>query len=79
MAIGVTSDGYREIIGAVEGLKEDQESWKNFFVWLKSRGLTGVKMIIGDKTSPYRKGLDLRVPHRLDTRYDSAQFKSPGT
>lgn len=49
VAIGVTSDGYREIIGAAEGLKEDLNSWKNFFVWLKSRGLTGVKLIIGDK------------------------------
>lgn len=49
IAIGVTSDGYREILGACEGLKEDLESWKNFFVWLKSRGLSGVQLITGDK------------------------------
>lgn len=49
IAIGVTEDGYREILGAAEGLKEDLESWKNFFVWLKSRGLDGVKPVIGDK------------------------------
>lgn len=49
IAIGVTEDGYRKILGAAEGLKEDLESWKNFFVWLKSRGLSGVKLIIGDK------------------------------
>ena len=49
LAIGVNSDGYREILGACEGLKEDTESWKNFFVWLKSRGLSGTKLIIGDK------------------------------
>jgi len=49
VAIGVTSDGYREIIGAAEGLKEDLESWKNFFIWLKGRGLSGVKLVIGDK------------------------------
>ena len=49
VAIGVDSDGYREILGAAEGLKEDSESWKNFFVWLKQRGLHGVKLIIGDK------------------------------
>lgn len=49
VAIGVNEDGYREIIGAAEGLKEDLESWKNFFVWLKERGLSGVKLIIGDK------------------------------
>ena len=40
---------YREIIGAAEGLKEDAESWKSFLVWLKERGLDGVKLIVGDK------------------------------
>ena len=49
VAIGVTEDGYREVIGTAEGLKEDTESWKNFFVCLKSRGLDGIKLIIGDK------------------------------
>ena len=49
VAIGVNQDGYREIIGAAEGMKEDRESWRNFFVWLKKRGLSGVRMIVGDK------------------------------
>ena len=49
VAIGVNSDGYREVIGAAEGLKEDKESWTNFLVWLKERGLKGGKMIVGDK------------------------------
>ena len=39
----------REIIGAAEGMKEDKESWRSFFVWLKERDLTGVRLIIGDK------------------------------
>ena len=49
VAIGVNEDGCREIIGAAEGMKEDKESWRSFFVWLKERGLTGVRLIIGDK------------------------------
>lgn len=49
VAIGVNQDGCREIIGAAEGMKEDKESWRSFFVWLKERGLTGVRLIIGDK------------------------------
>ena len=49
VAIGVNNEGYREILGAAEGMKEDHESWKNFFVWLKERGLKGVRVIIGDK------------------------------
>lgn len=51
VAIGVDEDGYREIIGAAEGMKEDSESWKSFMVWLKERGLDGVKLIVGDKCS----------------------------
>lgn len=48
-AIGVSQDECREILGAVEGMKEDSESWRSFFVWLKERRLTGVRLIIGDK------------------------------
>lgn len=50
VAIGVDQDGYREIIGAAEGMKEDKESWKNFLIWLKGRGLNGVRLLIGDKS-----------------------------
>lgn len=49
VAIGVNNEEYREILGAAEGMKEDFESWKNFFVWLKERGLKGVRLITGDK------------------------------
>jgi transposase-like protein len=49
VAIGVNNDGTREILGAAEGMKEDRESWKSFFLWLKGRGLSGVRLIIGDK------------------------------
>lgn len=50
IAIGVNEDGTREVIGAAEGMKEDKDSWKNFFLWLKDRGLSGVRLIIGDKS-----------------------------
>ena len=49
VAIGVDEDGYREVIGAAEGMKEDKESWRSFLVWLKERGLDGVKLVVGDK------------------------------
>lgn len=49
VAIGVSNDGCREIIGAAEGMKEDKESWKTFFIWLKERGITSVRLIIGDR------------------------------
>ena len=49
VAIAVNEDGYREVLGAAEGMKEDKASWINFFQWLKGRGLDGVKLIVGDK------------------------------
>ena len=49
VAIGVDQDGYREILGAAEGMKEDRESWRSFLVWLKERGLKGVRLFIGDR------------------------------
>ncbi len=45
----VNEDGQREVIGAAEGMKEDKESWRNFLVSLKERGLTGTRLFIGDK------------------------------
>lgn len=49
VAIAVNEDGYREVLGAAEGMKEDKASWISFFQWLKSRGLEGVKLVVGDK------------------------------
>ena len=49
VAIAVNEDGYREVLGAAEGMKEDKASWVSFFQWLKGRGLDGVKLIVGDK------------------------------
>ena len=49
VAIAVNEDGYREVLGAAEGMKEDKSSWASFFQWLKGRGLDGVKLIVGDK------------------------------
>ena len=45
----VNEDGFREVLGAAEGMKEDKASWVSFFQWLRGRGLDGVKLIVGDK------------------------------
>ena len=37
VAIAVNEDGYREVLGAAEGMKEDKASWVHFFQWLKGR------------------------------------------
>lgn len=49
VAIAVNADGFREVLGVAEGMKEDQESWREFLRHLKSRGLKGVKLVVSDK------------------------------
>ncbi|MEM9445465.1 MAG: IS256 family transposase [Verrucomicrobiota bacterium] len=49
VAIGVNEEGYREVLGVSEGLKEDLESWRGFLRHLKERGLQGVKLVVSDK------------------------------
>ena len=49
VAIGVGTDGYRDILGIVEGAKEDKASWGDFLKHLKQRGLKSVRLVISDK------------------------------
>ena len=49
VAMAVNEDGYREVIGTVEGMKEDKESWRSFLVGLKERGLRGTRLFVGDR------------------------------
>lgn len=48
IAVGVTSQGYREILGVAEGMSEDEESWKAFLKHLRDRGVKKVGLIISD-------------------------------
>ena len=48
VAIGVGTDGFRQILGVAEGEKEDLEGWRGFLRYLKDRGLKGVRLIISD-------------------------------
>ena len=49
VAIGVDQDGYRQILGVVEGAKEDAQSWRQFLRHLKEQGLAGVELVVSDK------------------------------
>ena len=48
VAIGVTAEGYREILGICEGAKEDKSGWSGFLRHLVDRGLSGVELVISD-------------------------------
>lgn len=51
VAIGVNDDGCRKVIAAAEGFTESSERRRDFLSWLRSRGLRGVRVIVGDKAT----------------------------
>jgi transposase-like protein len=48
VAIGVSADGFRKILGICEGAKEDKAGWSAFLGHLKQRGLAGVRLVTSD-------------------------------
>lgn len=48
VAIGVTEDGKREILGVSSKLSEAEVHWRSFFLDLQRRGLSGVRLFISD-------------------------------
>jgi transposase-like protein len=53
IGVGVNEEGYREVLGVMIGDSESEESWGEFFSWLKGRGLHGVDLVVSD----HHKGL----------------------
>ena len=75
VAIAVNEDGFREVLGAAEGMKEDKASWVNFFQWLRGRGLDGVKLIAGEQKSIPREG---KGRGRRATRHEAEGGRQKG-
>lgn len=48
IATGINRDGYRKVLGLKVGDSELEESWSDFFGWLKGRGLRGVDLVVSD-------------------------------
>ncbi len=65
VAVGVSQEGYREVLGVAEGAKEDKASWSAFLRYLKERGLKGVKLFISDKCLGLIESLGEFYPNAL--------------
>jgi transposase-like protein len=48
IAVGVNTDGRREVLGVATGPSEAEPFWKSFLRRLADRGLRGVKLVIAD-------------------------------
>lgn len=54
VAIGVSADGYRRVLGVAEAAKEDKAGWLSFLKHLKERSLAGTDLIVSDACPGHR-------------------------
>lgn len=48
VAIGITPDGHRTVLGARVSLSEAEVHWRDFLAGLQARGLHGVQLVVSD-------------------------------
>lgn len=57
VVVGISEDGYREILGFKIALRETGESWRELLGELKKRGLSGVELATSDAHEAFEEGL----------------------
>ena len=57
VAVGVTTQGRRELLGYTVAPKEEEGTWQGFLADLVSRGLTGVRLVVSDAHGGLRKAI----------------------
>lgn len=62
VAIGITPDGQRTVLGVGVSLSEAEVHWRDMLADLQARGLHGVRMIVSDDHAGLRAALDARFP-----------------
>jgi transposase-like protein len=62
LAVGVTSEGQREILGLEVALGETQAAWKRLLGQLKERGLSGVEVATSDAHDGLRQAVEESFP-----------------
>jgi transposase-like protein len=60
VAVGITPDGRRTVVGVSVSLSEAEVHWRNFLAELQARGLHGLRMITSDDHAGLRAALQAR-------------------
>lgn len=68
VAIGVSEDGYRDVLGFHLGNRESYHNWKDFFQSLKARGLERSELWISDEHDGLIKAIEECFPGQLRQR-----------
>lgn len=71
VAIGITDNGSREVLGFAEYDDESNSTWSSFIKSLKSRGLSGVLIYTSDAHSSIRHAMNAEFP---DAAWQRCQF-----
>ena len=62
LAVGISEDGQREILGLEMAFGETEEGWRRFIRQLKERGLSGVELATSDAHEGLRQALQEAFP-----------------
>ena len=65
IAIGISFEGRREVLGVELANRESGTSWKGFLVRLKQRGLQGVEFVVSDDHEGIKRGLMEVLPEAV--------------
>jgi transposase-like protein len=71
LAVGISVDGRREILGLEMALSETEEGWRRFVRHLKERGLSGVELATSDAHEGLRQALEEACPGLIWQRCQS--------
>jgi len=61
-AVGVSEEGYREILGVFPRYIESKASWNEFLKSLVTRGLAGVRLVISDDHVGIKEAVEIVFP-----------------
>lgn len=62
IAIGISWEGRREVLGVELANRESHSSWKEFLVGLKQRGLNGVRLVVSDSHEGLKRAIFETLP-----------------
>lgn len=67
-AVGVSEEGYREVLGVFPGYIESEDSWREFLRSLVARELTGVRLVVSDNHVGIKKAVETVFPEAKTQR-----------
>ena len=74
LAVGISEEGYREVLGLEIALGETGEAWRRFIQQLKARGLSGVEVATSDAHEGLRQALEAAFPGLIWQRCHTEEF-----